>query len=673
MRSLAPLLLTMLLNAAWQVAVVTLLAGGANWVLRETAAWCRHSVWVAALVISLFLPIISGLNTIKSLPGPNPRINRLELAPNAIRPMQLVAIDSAVRIPVPTQTVPQVETVPERAVSSPISLNRNLAAVLLGLYALFLLYRGFKLFRAWRRTAVIIRCTGSKQVPERASAIIAKCQRAIGVKRVRFVPSPSVPVPITAGVLNPVIILPERLLNEADDELLLSAIGHELVHVARRDYILNLVYELIYLPLSFHPAAAVLRRRIRQTRELCCDEAVARKLLAPEIYARSLVRLIGSVPLAGRLASETTIGIADADILEVRIMSLLNTSKRSARRNTLLLFAASLLLAAPCAVAAAYALQFDINNPEPGAAQTQDQNQEPPRRVERAREELHRTERELEERMRKSVNPQAEELETLRRMQVELQAASESFSSEQTQHLRETEVMVRELHERLAQIIAANPADEAKIREVRDQLSHLQRSLPENEKMSRVLREQLAMVERQYPNAAQMAEQLETLRRAQEEMAYAQEAISQEQRQKIEEKMKLKERAWEDGEQYRKELEKAAIEDSQWHSKIKSKEYEKMIRKGLLDEQIRTKVELERDSVKDQVLLAQQATMSMDRAIQIAVSQHPGKVLSCHLGRQKDGQPFYRLVIITGEAGKNSATHIWVSATDGQILKTEHD
>jgi uncharacterized membrane protein YkoI len=63
----------------------------------------------------------------------------------------------------------------------------------------------------------------------------------------------------------------------------------------------------------------------------------------------------------------------------------------------------------------------------------------------------------------------------------------------------------------------------------------------------------------------------------------------------------------------------------------------------------------------------------MDRAIQIAISRYPGKVLSCSLGRQKDGQPFYRLVIINGEGDQTSATHVWVSATDGQILKTEQE
>jgi beta-lactamase regulating signal transducer with metallopeptidase domain/uncharacterized membrane protein YkoI len=670
MRSLVQLLLTMLLNAAWQVTVVTLLAVCANWLLRETAAWCRHSVWVTAIVISLFLPIISGLNAIAFSPVQKQSVAQIEPEPNVSRPVRSVASDPAQHVSFAAQTMLQDVAVREKALVPPISLSRNLAAGLLAFYTLFLLYRGFKLFRAWRRTAVIMRCTGATQVPERAAAIIAKCQKAIGVTRVRVVCSTSVPVPITAGVLSPVIILPERLLNEADEEILLSAIGHELVHVARRDYILNLVYELLYLPLSFHPAAAVLRRRIRQTRELCCDELVAKKLLAPDIYARSLVRLIGSVPLAGRLVPDTTIGITDADILEVRIMSLLKTSKLSTRRNTLLLFAAFLLLSVPCAAAAAFALQFDIDKSE-AAIQKGDQDKETSQKLERAREELQRKERELEERVQKNVNPQGEELEAQRRMEIELKEASTRLAQEQeTLHLKETERGLRQLHERLAQIMATQPVDEARMREVKERLAQLQQPLPENEERLRELRQRLEMVAKQYPNAAQMTEHLETLRRAQEGIALAQEAMTQEKREKIEEKLKLKKDKGE-LEKYQEALERAAKEDIEGQFKIESKLYEKMIRKDLEDGETRRKIEAEGEyRAKEQISLAQQATMSMDRAIQIAVSQHPGKVLSCNLGRQKDGQVFYRLVII---GDKNAATHVWVSATDGQILKTEQE
>src|SRR5207249_4610853 len=123
--------------------------------------------------------------------------------------------------------------------------------------------------------------------------IIEKCMKSVGARRVRILHSPNVSVPITLGFFSPIVVLPESLLSEEDPALLTSAIGHELVHVVRCDYLLNLIFEFIYLPLSFHPAAWYVRRRIRQTRELCCDELVAARLVSPEIYARSLMRLIG--------------------------------------------------------------------------------------------------------------------------------------------------------------------------------------------------------------------------------------------------------------------------------------------------------------------------------------------------------------------------------------------
>jgi uncharacterized membrane protein YkoI len=464
---------------------------------------------------------------------------------------------------------------------------------------------------------------------------------------------------------------------------LLSALGHELVHVSRRDYALNLLYEIIYLPLSFHPAAAVLRRRIKETRELCCDELVAKKLLAPEVYARSLVRLVGSVPLARRPAPDTTIGITDADILEVRIMSLLRTSKLSTSRKTLLLIAACLLLAAPCVAAASFALKFDIDNPDVEIIQSQDRDREAVQKTEHAREELQRAHEELQrkesalvERMRKNPNPQGEELETLRRMEKELQEASLKLSNEQQGlQSKATEEGVQQLRERLAQLATTYPADEARMREAKEKLEQLQRSLPENEERSKELRAQLAMIEKQHPNAAEMSEYLQSVRRAQEELAQQEKALTREQREKMEEEMKLKEETTREVEKkFREAREKWEAEEREGKDKIKSKEFEKLIRNGV-DKQVRQELEEagREGRVKEQAELAQLATVSMDQAIQIAVGQHPGKVLSCSLGRQKDGQAYYRLVIINPEGDKIAATHVWVSATDGRVLKTEHE
>ena len=78
------------------------------------------------------------------------------------------------------------------------------------------------------------------------------------------------------------------------------------------------------------------------------------------IFARSLVRLIGSVPVTRRLAANTTIGITESDNLEVRIMSLLKTPKLTPRRKTFLLVTAVLVLAVPSLAATSFGFTLDI-------------------------------------------------------------------------------------------------------------------------------------------------------------------------------------------------------------------------------------------------------------------------------------------------------------------------
>jgi hypothetical protein len=198
-------------------------------------------------------------------------------------------------------------------------------------------------------------------------------------------------------------------MREADEEVLTSAIGHELVHVARRDYLANLVYEFVYLPLSFHPAAMLIRRRIRQTRELCCDERVASRLLKPDVYARSLVRLIGAVPVTRRLAADTTIGIAESDNLEVRIMSLLKMRRLSRARKTLLVILALVLLAVPCLAATSFAFSFEIN----GRSQKSEQSKQKLERQdqEQLRAELERQVQQLKVLQTQASGPQRAEIE----------------------------------------------------------------------------------------------------------------------------------------------------------------------------------------------------------------------------------------------------------------------
>jgi HEAT repeat protein len=135
-------------------------------------------------------------------------------------------------------------------------------------------------------------------------------------------------VPYTLGARNPLIVLPEAFCS-ADEEQLVSVIGHELAHVARRDYVTNLLRELLALPISFHPLTFVINRQIDRARELACDELVSKRLLPPRLYARSLV---WAADLSSQAGSDALLlSMFDSSSLEERIMRLTRNQKTLSR------------------------------------------------------------------------------------------------------------------------------------------------------------------------------------------------------------------------------------------------------------------------------------------------------------------------------------------------------
>jgi TonB family protein len=723
MRAGAQLLLTFLLNASWQAALVAAFAAVCDWLLRGTAPRYRHGLWVAALFLALALPMLSSASLLKTFLSSKSKSPPAEIAAEPVFVTRVFSPDLDSLEPSTAESrasAPAVAPARRNFLASPIHLNKNLAAVLVGLYGLFLLCRAGQFIRAWRRTKTIVQSASAFEPTGPVAAIIRKCQTAIGVHRVRILCSPLVPVPITVGILSPSIILPERLLHDVDEEVLTTAIGHELVHVSRRDYLANLVYELIYLPLSFHPAMALVRRRIKQTRELCCDEAVATKLLRAETYARSLVRLIGSAPLGRRLAADTTIGISESDILEVRIMSLLKTPKLTARRKRLLLIMASLLLVAPCVVATSFALTFDIDRQEPGVAPQPAEKLERQNQA-REREELKRAVRELKGKVQVAPEPQRQEIEARLR---EVQQKLEEFDRQRPDaeaRLREVQESL-ELHDRMLQ---QREEGQKKVEELRTTLAQLEKNQPVDEARMKDVREKIALMEKLYTpererevqrTIAEM-QKLQANRKARVIYRVEPEYTADAREKKIEGSVVLTLTIDHEGqpqniqvkrslypsldqsaiEAARKMRFEPAMKDGQPVSMFisvefvfavesRSKQELEEVEKRAAEEharqgespvrEVRMRKDLEQqgsdERARKQAELTRGAVLSMDRAIQIATSQVPGKVFACSLGRDGD-KLFYHVVIISGDGDKSTATYVWVSAIDGQILKTEKE
>jgi beta-lactamase regulating signal transducer with metallopeptidase domain len=401
MRISNQLLLTFLLNAIWQVALIAALAALGSWLLRNSVARYRHWLWVSALCLAFLVPAVTSSRAIFET---DVQSSEIVLASESIAPFPAEA----------PPTLPETTILP-----STFRLNQTLGLALLAIYFSFLLYRILKLIQAWQATRAIKRLAVELQPDERIAKIIRRCELEFKIRTIKVFRSETLPVPVTIGLFHPAIILPEPLLREGNVDLLTSAIGHEFIHVARHDYVLNLIYELLFIPISFHPAASLLRRRVKQTRELCCDELVAERILNAEVYARSLVRLASSAPPLHRLSVTTTVGIADADILEARIMSLLKKPELNTRWKKLLLVVVSLLLLVPCVAAASFATRFDVEtNAQEPAAQDKE-------RRERETVEMKRREGRTEE--MKEIDPRfREEVERKERIEMEMREARQA-------------------------------------------------------------------------------------------------------------------------------------------------------------------------------------------------------------------------------------------------------
>jgi TonB family protein len=118
---------------------------------------------------------------------------------------------------------------------------------------------------------------------------LREAQALVGVQP-RFYYSDRVESPVTFGWLDPAIIFPLRF--ECMDESHQRAIAcHELLHVARRDWLLNLAEELVLTLFWFHPAVWWVVRSIRLSREQVVDIEVVALTGARKPYLQALLEI----------------------------------------------------------------------------------------------------------------------------------------------------------------------------------------------------------------------------------------------------------------------------------------------------------------------------------------------------------------------------------------------
>jgi beta-lactamase regulating signal transducer with metallopeptidase domain len=287
-------------NALWQLPVLA--AGGWLFVrLARPSPRMQYGIWLAVLALAVLLP---GRGLRKAEPA---------------QATVMVTQESTEIGEEPRSFFPRTRD---------LTLNATVSRWLVRIYLATVVLALLRIARAWHAAHSLV---GNSRETFRHRVELAELSSRFAVKLPQLRESEEVSSPMVVGVTAPVVLLPEGFVRFTEDEVR-AALCHELAHVKRQDYLMNLVCQVAASPLAWHPVVHEVQQRIRMTREMVCDAMAAQEMESDIGYAKCLLALANSM-----LGERDTAGRAEflrlfsKNTLEERIMRLMETTRMSMR------------------------------------------------------------------------------------------------------------------------------------------------------------------------------------------------------------------------------------------------------------------------------------------------------------------------------------------------------
>jgi beta-lactamase regulating signal transducer with metallopeptidase domain len=322
-------------NSLWQIPLLLTATAATTGTLTKAGWRIQHRLWVASLWLAVALPALSLLS------GRTGTVHHPNRSSNA---STMTAVEHS---PAISDRNPGRDETNHRD-SKP---GETFEHVILLLYGCATMFGAFRLVWGLTRTQELLKSSSQLELSGNMRALLVQARDRWGIGTIRIRQSTSLSGAVTIGWPSSALVVSTDLLKSSPDDLQ-AAFFHELAHIKRHDFQKNALYELVSLPIAYHPLLPWIKRRISESREVLCDEMAANLAAGKRSYAQSLLRLaqrISQAPVASK--STHALGIFEADILEKRIMNLINQAPQwSFRRKALSTVTGVVGLALVCAV-----------------------------------------------------------------------------------------------------------------------------------------------------------------------------------------------------------------------------------------------------------------------------------------------------------------------------------
>ncbi|QMW02413.1 M56 family metallopeptidase [Spirosoma foliorum] len=242
-----------LLHALWQGFALVLPVAVVLHLLRNQSSMLRYRVSVLTLLTQL---LVSGATFIWYY---EPVVENQPIVPSAA-----IHYAKLVRWQTVTQSLPWQQ-------QTQLFLERHLSQFVL-IYLIGVALFGLRLAGGWLYLQRLSK-TATQPATKNWLSLTNQLRSALMIKTVVQVrESARIAVPMVVGMLKPVLLLPIGLATSLSMREVEAVLAHELAHVKRHDYAVNLLQSVVEVLYFFHPALWWLSARVREEREHCCDD-----------------------------------------------------------------------------------------------------------------------------------------------------------------------------------------------------------------------------------------------------------------------------------------------------------------------------------------------------------------------------------------------------------------
>src|SRR6059036_960738 len=287
-----------LVHSLWQCALAAVALALLLAIVPARSARIRYALATATLVLTLALPLTTAVRVGEASPA-TPG-NGLATSAVASRPASDATPAAQAASPegaMVAQETPRgyAPTTPAIAALRLASRSRKaLEPVLPWIVALWLaglLVLSARLAWGWIATRRL-GAMGTRPAPVACVEALERLAARLRVSRpVRVLESAVLQVPAVLGLVRPVILVPASALTGLTPLQLDALLAHELAHVRRYDYLVNLVQSVIGTLLFYHPAVWWVSQQVRDEREHCCDDLAVAVCGDAHFYATALLSM----------------------------------------------------------------------------------------------------------------------------------------------------------------------------------------------------------------------------------------------------------------------------------------------------------------------------------------------------------------------------------------------